>query len=459
MRTRGNRQKNNWFIPGLVATGLMALFAWQMDWFPLRIARTETGTLLSELESSGTDSALTPIVESTDFINDQPQTAPDFADELNDFGPSPATELHSNPFSDSVDMTNIPAQREPPEFAEDNNPFSDVAETVEQPTAIQPAAFEPPEFEPPTFADETNVPPASNSPFSNAPSQHADFSASQPAHAGFGSTATSKVQSGATQASYETYGPANARTAEPAALPPSKDAMPIPSADIAQRIATIDRLLQENDYLTAHSELSKIYWQDVNYRPLIKQRIEDTARSIYASPQPHYVKPYVVQPGDNLQMIAAKYKVPWKYLASLNRVDERKVRAGSKLKVNKGPFSALVDLSDFELTIHAHGFFVHRYTVGVGKHGTSPQGRFSVKQKLVNPTYYGPDGLVIEGDDPANPLGEHWIDLGDSYGIHGTIDPDSIGQARSRGCIRMRNEDVAEVFSLLSDGSEVVIRR
>ena len=102
---------------------------------------------------------------------------------------------------------------------------------------------------------------------------------------------------------------------------------------------------------------------------------------------------------------------------------------------------------------------MHRYTVGIGKQGTSPQGRFVVKQKLVNPTYYGPDGLVIDGDDPANPLGEHWIDLGDSYGIHGTINPDSIGKAQSRGCIRMRNEDVMEVFSLLGEGSEVVIRR
>ena len=235
--------------------------------------------------------------------------------------------------------------------------------------------------------------------------------------------------------------------------------MPIPNADIQRRLETIDSLLNEDDYLTAHSELSKIYWHDVEYRPLIKQRIEDTARSIYAAKQPHYVRPYVIQPGDTLQAIAQKYKVPWKYLASLNRVDERKIRAGAKLKVNKGPFSALVDLSDFELTIHAHGYFVHRYTVGIGKQGTSPQGRFVVKQKLVNPTYYGPDGLVIDGDDPANPLGEHWIDLGDSYGIHGTINPDSIGKAQSRGCIRMRNEDVMEVFSLLGEGSEVVIRR
>ena len=66
---------------------------------------------------------------------------------------------------------------------------------------------------------------------------------------------------------------------------------------------------------------------------------------------------------------------------------------------------------------------------------------------------------MISGDDPANPLGERWIDLGESYGIHGTIDPDTIGKAASRGCIRMRAKDVIEVYDFLVKGSEVVIRK
>jgi lipoprotein-anchoring transpeptidase ErfK/SrfK len=65
---------------------------------------------------------------------------------------------------------------------------------------------------------------------------------------------------------------------------------------------------------------------------------------------------------------------------------------------------------------------------------------------------------VIDGDDPQNPLGPRWLDLGNSYGIHGTIDPASIGKAESRGCIRMRNQDVKEVFDMLGVGSEVTIR-
>jgi lipoprotein-anchoring transpeptidase ErfK/SrfK len=190
----------------------------------------------------------------------------------------------------------------------------------------------------------------------------------------------------------------------------------------------------------------------------LRSRIEKTAKSIYFSKQPHYMTPYTVEPGDQLTKIGNLYSVPWEYLARLNEVDPRKVRAGQKLKVIKGPFAAVVDLNRFELTIQHHGFFVKRYKVGIGKDGTSPIGEFPIKNKLVNPTYYGPDG-VIAADDPKNPLGEYWIDIGDSYGIHGTIEPDSIGKADSKGCIRMLNEEAAEVYGFLGIGAKVIIRR
>ncbi|MAT14593.1 MAG: hypothetical protein CMJ46_04910, partial [Planctomyces sp.] len=96
---------------------------------------------------------------------------------------------------------------------------------------------------------------------------------------------------------------------------------------------------------------------------------------------------------------------------------------------------------------------------GIGKDGSTPIGTFTVQNKLKDPVYYGPDGLVIQNDDPENPLGEYWVDIGDSYGLHGTIDPDSIGKAESKGCIRMRAADIEEVYNFLVDGSEVTIHR
>jgi lipoprotein-anchoring transpeptidase ErfK/SrfK len=232
-------------------------------------------------------------------------------------------------------------------------------------------------------------------------------------------------------------------------------------AAVADKIKQIDDWLAGSDpkqELAAHKDLSTLYWEHPEWRDFLRSRIEKTAKSIYFSKQPHYMTPYTVEPGDQLTKIGNLYSVPWEYLARLNEVDPRKVRAGQKLKVIKGPFAAVVDLNRFELTIQHHGFFVKRYKVGIGKDGTSPIGEFPIKNKLVNPTYYGPDG-VIAADDPKNPLGEYWIDIGDSYGIHGTIEPDSIGKADSKGCIRMLNEEAAEVYGFLGIGAKVIIRR
>ena len=160
-----------------------------------------------------------------------------------------------------------------------------------------------------------------------------------------------------------------------------------------------------------------------------------------------------------MRVIANKYHLSWEYLARLNKTEPRRIQLGQKLKVVKGPFAAIVDLQDFALTIHLQGYYVKRYDVGIGKEDSSPLGKFAVFNKVENPQYTGPDGRVIKGDDPQNPLGERWIDLGDSYGIHGTIDPDSIGKAASRGCIRLRDKDVIEVYDFLVKDSEVVIRK
>lgn len=221
----------------------------------------------------------------------------------------------------------------------------------------------------------------------------------------------------------------------------------------------ITRLREANDFISAQRELSRWYWKDPASRSQIRKQLDEMAQSLYFSPHPHYREAYVVQPGDQLRVIAQRYKLSWEYLSKLNLVDARKIRVGQKLKVVDGPFSAIVSLGSHELIIHLNGSFVRSYRVGLGKDGSTPTGTFTVKNKQVDPTYYGPDGLVMAHDDPKNPLGERWIDIGDSYGIHGTIDPSSIGKNESRGCIRMLNADVEEVYDLLVIGSQVKIQK
>jgi hypothetical protein len=54
-------------------------------------------------------------------------------------------------------------------------------------------------------------------------------------------------------------------------------------------------------------------------------------------------------------------------------------------------------------------------------------------------------------------LGTHRLNMGDGYAIHGTNKPETIGQAVSHGCIRMRNEDIARLYSMIPVGTPVYI--
>jgi len=230
-------------------------------------------------------------------------------------------------------------------------------------------------------------------------------------------------------------------------------------ADFADAFQQSRTLLKSGNILDAHAELSRLYWKYPAQRRLLRPLLQESAAEIFTSPEHQFGDPHIVEYGETLESIGRQYEVPWQYLAKLNRVTPAKLQAGRELKVVRGPFGAVVDLSAFTLTVHAHGWYVHDYRIGIGRDGKTPTGRFTVQEKLENPVWYNPDGGTVDADDPENPLGEYWIGLGNHIGIHGTIDPDSIGKAASRGCIHLGDDDIRDVFSLLGSGSEVTVRK
>jgi lipoprotein-anchoring transpeptidase ErfK/SrfK len=180
-----------------------------------------------------------------------------------------------------------------------------------------------------------------------------------------------------------------------------------------------------------------------------------------------------VPPGAVLAKIANSHEVTPDLLMRINGIsDPRRLRAGQTLKVVTGPFNALVNKSQFTLELwlgepNGKGsMYITSFPVGLGKDDSTPAGVWAIKNKLKNPAYYSPRGQgVIAADDPKNPLGEYWIGLEGtdghavgktSYGIHGTIDPNSIGKQESMGCIRLKNEDVGQVFEMLVEGKSTV---
>lgn len=242
--------------------------------------------------------------------------------------------------------------------------------------------------------------------------------------------------------------------------PPDRDGSTL---DVMAEVNKAGELARRGKWIEARDHLSDLYWSHTlapDKKAALEKELEELNRTIVFSSKPSQASDrYTVQPGDKLSLVAKQFKVSWELLARINEVrDPARVRSGQSLKVLQGPFDALISVGQFELIVLQQGKYIKHYRIGIGKNDSTPLGEFKVQDKLVNPTYYGPDG-VIAADDPQNPLAERWIGIGNGYGIHGTIEPQSIGTEASRGCIRLANKDVEELYDLLVPGSHVLIRR
>jgi lipoprotein-anchoring transpeptidase ErfK/SrfK len=107
-----------------------------------------------------------------------------------------------------------------------------------------------------------------------------------------------------------------------------------------------------------------------------------------------------------------------------------------------------------------------RYGVGVGRPGFEWTGTKRISRKAEWPDWRPPaemrkrrpDLPVFMTGGPTNPLGARAMYLGSSlYRIHGSNEPHTIGQAVSSGCIRMRNEDVVDLYERVRVGTPVVV--
>jgi L,D-transpeptidase ErfK/SrfK len=118
----------------------------------------------------------------------------------------------------------------------------------------------------------------------------------------------------------------------------------------------------------------------------------------------------------------------------------------------------VVSIPDHKLVLFEGDRALRIYDVAVGKPSTpTPEGEFRIINHIPNPTYYGSSVVIPPGQN--NPLGTRWMGLSaPGYGIHGTNVPSSIGKAASHGCIRMRQSDLEELFSMVNVGIAVELR-
>jgi lipoprotein-anchoring transpeptidase ErfK/SrfK len=109
-----------------------------------------------------------------------------------------------------------------------------------------------------------------------------------------------------------------------------------------------------------------------------------------------------------------------------------------------------------------------RYGIGVGRDGFQWQGLLSITRKAEWPDWTPPPEMIARqpylprfmAGGPGNPLGARALYLGETvYRIHGTNQPQTIGQSVSSGCFRLVNPDVIDLFDRVPVGTKVVVRQ
>lgn len=214
------------------------------------------------------------------------------------------------------------------------------------------------------------------------------------------------------------------------------------AAETAQKSLDAGRLAE------AHLELSKWFNNpqvSASDHAQLVELLDQLAGSIIYSRE-HLLEPaYKVQPGDRLADIARTYQVPTELLAKINGIpDAEQLYPGEVLKVVRGPFKAVVNLDKQELTLMLDdgqggvGRYAGRFPIDVAGGTMVSEGSFFVQSKAASP---------------------HWINLGRGLGIHGASGPADSAGAAAQGGIRLTQQDVNDVYDMLSTGSKVIIRR
>ncbi|MDP9188305.1 MAG: L,D-transpeptidase/peptidoglycan binding protein [Actinomycetota bacterium] len=147
-------------------------------------------------------------------------------------------------------------------------------------------------------------------------------------------------------------------------------------------------------------------------------------------------------------------------------VERTRPEITTKELASEYPTYITIDQSEYRLRLFVNLNLAKSYDIAVGGGGyATPTGLHSIQDKQVNPTWNVPTSSwagSLAGQSippgPSNPLKARWMGIYNGAGIHGTDDVGSIGSAASHGCVRMRVEDVTDLFDRVDVGTPIYIQ-
>ncbi len=223
----------------------------------------------------------------------------------------------------------------------------------------------------------------------------------------------------------------------------------------------IRQLVEAEKYREALKLLSEIHRSNPRHeqREDIVAWLDSLAFKVIYSNEHHLTgRPYSVQPGETIFSIAERWSVPAELVYRINHSEiasPDQLTPGTNLKVVQGPFDAEVNIQTGELTLYLGDLYAGRFTVAIGNDASDLQrGVFNVIAKSdQGRVYRDTNGRSYAINDQSNPYGTYWFGLDEQTCIHS-----SNSVADNRGCIRLDEEDAADLYRMLSAESQVIIR-
>lgn len=187
---------------------------------------------------------------------------------------------------------------------------------------------------------------------------------------------------------------------------------------------------------------------------------------IFSTQETPDCKYHTIEPGESITSIGIKLNTTQGLLMRANNItDPATLRVGQRLKHTPKDFRILIERSTCRMFLLDSDGVFKRYGTGLGMPGYETSlGKYTIGNKQKDPTWFKPGSAPIPAGDPTNELGTRWMPLmpqeeglPTDLGIHGTIEPETIGQYKSHGCPRMKKEDVEELYDLVVRSTPVQI--
>ena len=137
-------------------------------------------------------------------------------------------------------------------------------------------------------------------------------------------------------------------------------------------------------------------------------------------------------------------------------------------RTTEAPGTIVIHTSDHFLYVVQGNNRAIRYGIGVGRDGFQWEGLLRITRKSEWPDWTPPPEMIqrqpylprFMAGGPGNPLGARALYLGTTvYRIHGTNQPQTIGQSISSGCFRLENSEIIDLYARIPIGTKVVVKQ